>query len=61
MQSRPPTDPALLHLSYSKGITDAWRRIAREEGVKALWRGTGLSLTMAIRPAKKHTSSVYSL
>ncbi len=48
MQSRPPTDPALLHLSYSKGITDAWRRIAREEGVKALWRGTGISLTMAI-------------
>ena len=48
MQSRPPADPALAHLSYSKGITDALRRIAREEGVKALWRGTGLSLTMAI-------------
>lgn len=48
MQSRPPTDPNLAHLSYSKGITEALRRIAREEGIKALWRGTGLSLTMAI-------------
>lgn len=48
MQSRPPTDPALAHLSYTKGIRDAIRRIARDEGVKALWRGTGLSLTMAI-------------
>lgn len=30
-----------------KGTYDALKRIAQTEGVRALWRGTGLSLTMA--------------
>lgn len=30
-----------------KGTYDALKRIAQDEGVRALWRGTGLSLTMA--------------
>ena len=48
MQSRPPTDPAMMHLAYTKGVREGLGRIAREEGAGALWRGTGLSLTMAI-------------
>ena len=48
MQSRPPTDPAMMHLAYTKGVREGLGRIAREEGARALWRGTGLSLTMAI-------------